>query len=128
MTLRLLVDHRDDLVDERKRVQLRLRWHCHDLEIDLVIPPRALDRYVWLDRLRVTLGALPQSTRRRIALLQLVRCRELTVQIGGLARDIRPRVGDLAPDPLPTTPPYRTGAAAGTVCPSLPGNPMGSSR
>jgi transposase len=98
--LRLLVDHRDDLVDERKRVQLRLRWHCHDLEIDLVIPPRALDRYVWLDRLRVTLDALPQNTRRRIALLQLVRCRELTVEIGDLEREIRALAKDLAPDLL----------------------------
>lgn len=98
--LRLLVDHRDDLVDERKRVQLRLRWHCHDLEIDLVIPPRALDRYVWLERLRVTLGALPQSTRRRIALLQLVRVRELTVEIGGLEREIRALAQDLAPELL----------------------------
>ena len=25
--LRLLVDHRDDLIDERTRIQCRLRWH-----------------------------------------------------------------------------------------------------
>ena len=49
--VRLLVDHRDDLVDERKRIQKRLRWNCHDLEIALDLPPRVLDRYVWLDRL-----------------------------------------------------------------------------
>src|SRR5215208_7837228 len=27
--LKLLVDHRDDLVDERRRAQQRLRWHLH---------------------------------------------------------------------------------------------------
>ena len=54
--VRLLVDHRDDLVDERKRIQKRLRWHCHDLEIGLDLPPRVLDRYVWLDRLESVLA------------------------------------------------------------------------
>src|SRR5439155_565501 len=29
--LKLLVDHRDDLVDERRRAQQRLRWHLHQL-------------------------------------------------------------------------------------------------
>ncbi|MDP2181827.1 MAG: transposase [Actinomycetota bacterium] len=31
---RLLADHRDDLVSERGRVQKRLRWNVHDLDID----------------------------------------------------------------------------------------------
>ena len=30
--LKLLVDHRDDLVAERRRAQQRLRWHLHDLD------------------------------------------------------------------------------------------------
>jgi len=30
--LRLLVDHRDDLVGERTRIVLRLRWHLHELD------------------------------------------------------------------------------------------------
>src|SRR5436190_12246456 len=29
--LKLLVDHRDDLVDQRRRTQQRLRWHLHAL-------------------------------------------------------------------------------------------------
>lgn len=29
--LRLLVDHREDLVTERTRIQSRLRWHLHEL-------------------------------------------------------------------------------------------------
>ena len=62
--VRLLVDHRDDLVGERGRIQKRLRWNCHDLEVGLELPPRVLDRYVWLDRLEEALGLLPPSTRR----------------------------------------------------------------
>ena len=30
--MKLLVDHRDDLVDERRRMQQRLRWHLHQLD------------------------------------------------------------------------------------------------
>src|SRR5512132_996449 len=41
--LKLLVDHRDDLVDERRRAQQRLRWQLHDLDPELTVPPGALD-------------------------------------------------------------------------------------
>lgn len=98
--VRLLVDHRDDLVEERKRIQKRLRWHCHDLAVDLELPPRVLDRYVWLDRLEVVLGALPESTRRRIALSELQSCRRLTSEVRGLEREIRGLVRELAPELL----------------------------
>jgi transposase len=98
--VRLLADHRDDLVDERKRAQERLRWNCHDLEIGLVLPPRVLDRYVWLDRLEAVLRLLPQTTRRRIALEQLSRCRELTVEIHSLERELRSLMRKLAPELL----------------------------
>lgn len=98
--VRLLVDHRDDLVYERKRIQKRLRWHCHDLEVDLELPPRVLDRYVWLDRLERALEALPTSTRKRIALDQLARVRELTRDIRALERELRGLMRALAPDLL----------------------------
>ena len=98
--VRLLVDHRDDLVDERKRFQKRLRWHCHDLEIGLELPPRVLDRYVWLNRLEEVLVALPESCRRRIALRELARCRELTVEVRSLEREIRGLMRELAPELL----------------------------
>jgi transposase len=98
--VRLLVDHRDDLVGERKRVQLRLRWHCHDLEIALELPPRVLDRYVWLDRLESALDSLPETTRRRIAISELARVRALTVEVRELEREIRGLMCALAPDLL----------------------------
>ena len=95
--VRLLVDHRDDLLDERKRIQKRLRWHCHDLEIGLVLPPRVLDRYVWLNRLERVLEALPESMRRRIALDQLGRVRELTKEVRSLERELETRMDGLSP-------------------------------
>jgi transposase len=49
--LKLLVDHRDDLVDERRRCQQRLRWHLHELDPSLRVPLGALDRAIWLERL-----------------------------------------------------------------------------
>src|SRR5436190_8919505 len=48
--LKLLVDHREDLVDERRRAQQRLRWHLHQLDPSFAVPARHLDRAAQLDR------------------------------------------------------------------------------
>jgi transposase len=42
--LRLLVDHREDLVAERTRLQSRLRWHLHERLPGLPIAPRSRRR------------------------------------------------------------------------------------
>src|ERR687898_1283698 len=42
--LKLLVDHRDDLVDERRRAQQRPRWDPHQLDPSFLVPARHLDR------------------------------------------------------------------------------------
>lgn len=42
--LRLLVDHREDMVGERTRMQSRLRWHVHELLPGLEIAPKSLGR------------------------------------------------------------------------------------
>ena len=55
--MRLLVDHREDLVAERTRVQQRLRWHLHELEPGWAIPAGGLDRTVWLDAIQARLAA-----------------------------------------------------------------------
>src|SRR6266571_8734981 len=83
--LKLLVDHRDDLIDERRRAQQRLRWHLHDLDPTLAVPLGALDRGVWLDRLGRRLAGLEQSAQVRIARELVGRCRSLTRSI--LAHD-----------------------------------------
>src|SRR5438067_3128238 len=48
--LKLLVDHRDDLVDARRRTQQRLRWHLHALDPTFVVPLRMLARSSHLER------------------------------------------------------------------------------
>ncbi len=76
--LKLLVDHRDDLADERRRAQQRLRWQLHDLDPELTVPPGALDRTVWLDRVARRLSRAEQTVQVRIARELVGRCRSLT--------------------------------------------------
>jgi transposase len=95
--LKLLVDHRDDLVAERRRCQQRLRWHLHELDPTLAVPLGALDRAVWIDRLARQLARREQSTQTRIARDLLARCRTLTRSIGELDRELQTRAQALAP-------------------------------
>lgn len=95
--LKLLVDHRDDLVAERRRCQQRLRWHLHELDPALAVPLGALDRAVWLDRLTRQLGRREQTTLVRIARDLLGRCKTLTRSIGELDRELHRRTQLLAP-------------------------------
>jgi transposase len=50
--VKLLSDHRADLVRERTKLINRLRWHLHELDPELHIPPRGLRTYHWLDTRR----------------------------------------------------------------------------
>ena len=95
--LKLLVDHRDDLVDERRRVQQRLRWHLHELDYELAVPPGALDRTVWLDRLARRLARGGQSVQVQIARELVGLCRSLTRTILVLDRDLQQRANETAP-------------------------------
>jgi transposase len=98
--LKLLVDHRDDLVSERRRCQQRLRWHLHELDPALTVPLGALDRGVWLERLGRQLARREQATQVRIARELLGRCRGLTRSIGELERELQARTSRLAPQLL----------------------------
>ena len=95
--LKLLVDHRDDLIDERRRAQQRLRWHLHDLELELAVPLGALDRGVWLERLGRRLAGLEQSAQVRIARELVGRCRSLTRLILALERELQAAAAETAP-------------------------------
>jgi transposase len=95
--LKLLVDHRDDLVDERRRVQQRLRWHLHELDSELAVPPGALDRTVWLERLARRLARGGQSVQVQIARELVGLCRSLTRTILVLDRDLQQRANERAP-------------------------------
>jgi hypothetical protein len=105
--LKLLVDHRDDLVDERRRAQQRLRWLLHDLDPELLIPPGALDRTIWLSRLQRRLARLERTVQVRIARELLGRCRSLTRTIVALDRELEAKASELAPGLLARPPLWR---------------------
>lgn len=97
--LRLLVDHREDLVCERTRAINRLRWHLHELDPALEPAAGALRRLRTLERVAVQLEGR-QGLVARLARELAGRCRELTVEIHALEQEIAERVSTLAPSLL----------------------------
>jgi transposase len=95
--LKLLVVHRDDLVDERRRAQQRLRWHLHELDPTLAVAPGALDRAVQLERVSRWLARREQSVLVRIARDLVGRCRSLTHAILELERELAAMTAQIAP-------------------------------
>ncbi len=95
--IKLLVDHRDDLVDERRRTQQRLRWHLHELDPTLVVPLRRLDRASLLDRVSRWLARHEQEVQVRIARELVARCRSLTRSIDELNQELEERTAAVAP-------------------------------
>jgi transposase len=94
--IRLLVDHRDDLVAERTRVINRLRWHLHELEPGNEPALRSLKHPRNLDKLSVRLEG-QDGLVAELARTLVNRCRELTIeikrfeqQIGSLAQTLAP--------------------------------------
>src|SRR6266513_2615275 len=71
--LKLLVDHREDLVGARTRIQNRLLWHLHELEPGLQIAPGGLTRRVVLKevtrRLEAHQGVVSEIARELVKLL-----------------------------------------------------------
>lgn len=100
--IRLLTDHRDDLVAERTRHQNRLRWHLVELDPDLEakLPARALDRECWIERVSRRLTRLEQTARVRVARDELRRIRELTRAERALERELKATITAMRPDVL----------------------------
>jgi transposase len=94
--LRLLVDHREDLVNERTRCVNRLRWHLHELDPTWDPTPRSLTSYKNIDAVAGRL-AMIDSMVARIASEIAAHIRDLTVRERALAREITQRVAVLAP-------------------------------
>lgn len=94
--LRLLVDHREDLVADRTAHINRLRWHLHELDPTWDPAPRSLNRFKTLDRIAKRLEAC-HGTVARIAADLVVRIRDLTVTINLLEREIGELVVRIAP-------------------------------
>jgi len=100
LEIKLLADHREDLVRSRVEDQQRLRWHLHDLWPELELPAGCLDRMVWIDRLARKLQRAEQTARVRIA-RELVRAiRERTRRTRELEREIATLVSAQAPELL----------------------------
>lgn len=97
--LRLLVDHRDDLVAERTRWVNRLRGHLHELEPGSEPPPRSLDRARVVADLEVRLATREGSVA-RLARAILARIASLTAEIDALEGEIAGLVGPRAPSLL----------------------------
>jgi transposase len=89
LDIRLLVDHREDLIAARTGDQQRLRWHLHDLWPELEIPAGALDTSKWLGKVSRRLARAEQTTRVQVA-------RELVRQIAARTTRIRELDSELA--------------------------------
>ena len=90
MEIRLLSDHRKDLVQERTRVQNRLRWHLVELcpELERSLGRGALEQPRQLDRVDRRLRRLPVCARLRVAREQVAQLRRLTRQADALEREL----------------------------------------
>jgi transposase len=95
--LKLLVVYRDDLIDERRRAQQRLRWHLHQIDAAFVVPAGALDRVVWLERVGRWLTRRPRVVQVRLARDLVSRCRSLTRMIVELDRELESLSAQIAP-------------------------------
>lgn len=98
--LRLLVDHREDLVGERTRIISRLRWHLHELDPGWT-PPAKMERASAFDAVAAHLEVCGQGTLvGRLALRLVEHLRVLTLEIDQLTTEITERVATIAPSLL----------------------------
>jgi transposase len=97
--LRLLVDHREDLVAERTRMMNRLRWHLHELDPEWDPAPRSLKTGKAIAAVAARLAGTSGLVARLAADLA-GRIAALTCQINALEREIGMLVRPLAPSLL----------------------------
>src|SRR5215213_831630 len=95
--LKLLVDHRDAIVDERRRTHQRLRWHLHQLDPTFEVPLRMLARKSQLERVGRWLARQQQELQVRLARELVARCRALDREIAELDRELERRTATIAP-------------------------------
>jgi transposase len=95
--LKLLVDHRDAIVDERRRVHQRLRWHLYQLDPTFVVPLRMLARKSHLERVSRWLARQDQQLQVRLARDLVISCRKLDSTIAELDQELGRRTTELAP-------------------------------
>ncbi len=86
--IKLLLDHREDLIEERTRIQNRLRWLLHDRWPELELPKASLDHYSRLDWLARRLARCQPDADVRVMRSQIKRLRELTREARALEKEI----------------------------------------
>jgi transposase len=87
--IKLLLDHREDLIGERTRIQNRLRWLLHDRWPELALPTGCLDRTSRLDQLARRLARCQQDADVRVMRQQVKRLRQLTREARALEEELR---------------------------------------
>ena len=95
--LKLLVDHRDAIVDERRRVHQRLRWHLHQIDPSYEVPLRRLARSLHLERVARWLARQDWDLQVRLARELVSSCRRLNREIAELDQELERRTAALAP-------------------------------
>lgn len=98
--LKILVDHRESLVNHRTQLQNRLRWYLHELDPEIHIPEGGLDRKTTLTKLAAWLVEQPTSTVTRIASELLADIAALTARANALERELTTLTKTLAPQLL----------------------------
>src|SRR5262245_39640577 len=98
--LKLLVDHRDDLVDQRRRTQQRLRWHLHALDPTYLVPLRKLSRAPQLEQVGRWLARQRPDMQVRLARDLVRRCRTLNREIDQLDHELETQAQRIAPSLL----------------------------
>ena len=94
--IRLLGDHREDLVAERTRIISRLRWHLHELDPSVEPAARSLNHIRNLDKILVRLHG-SEGTVARLARELAERSIALTTSITALEKEIVVLVELVAP-------------------------------
>lgn len=94
--VRLLVDHREDLVAERTRAQNRLLWHLHELEPGWKLPSGSLSRLKTLDAVLERIAS-HDTVVAEIARELVANIRASTVRVNELERRIAKLVAPLVP-------------------------------
>jgi transposase len=95
--IKLLVDHREDLVAQRTRSQQRLRWHLHQLDPTYQVPLRRLDRATQLERVARWLARREQELQVRLARDLIMIIRQLNRTISELEQELQSRTNEVAP-------------------------------
>jgi transposase len=99
LEIRLLHDHRADLVAERTKQINRLRWHLVDLcpDLEAKIPARRLNSGVMLERIARRLRSEERSARHRVALELVASIRSISRQADALERELSALIGAYRP-------------------------------